>query len=42
VRKTNADTSVKGVKPMYPILALLAMMMFTWGAAVWATYADER
>lgn len=28
---------------MYPILALLAMMMFTWGAAVWATYAaDEK
>jgi hypothetical protein len=27
---------------MYPILALLGMMMFTWGAAVWATYADEK
>ncbi len=27
---------------MYPILALLAMMMFTWGAAVWATYADDK
>jgi hypothetical protein len=27
---------------MFPILALLAIMMFTWGAAVWATYADEK
>lgn len=27
---------------MYPILALLGLLMFTWGAAVWATYAEEK
>ncbi|MGH7205679.1 MAG: hypothetical protein ACREI2_05670 [Nitrospiraceae bacterium] len=28
---------------MYPTLALLGLMLFTWGATVWATtYRDEE
>jgi hypothetical protein len=27
---------------MYPILALLGIMLLTWGAAIWASYAEEK
>ncbi|MEW6245423.1 MAG: hypothetical protein AB1555_01805 [Nitrospirota bacterium] len=32
----------KGVNAMYPILALLGIMLLTWGAAVWATFREEK
>jgi hypothetical protein len=25
---------------MYPILALFSLLLLTWGAAVWASYAE--
>lgn len=27
---------------MYPVLALLSLMVLTWGAAIWASYAEEK
>lgn len=26
---------------MMAVTVLLALMLFTWGAAIWASYADE-
>jgi len=27
---------------MYPTIALLSLMLFMWGAAIWATYRDDH
>ena len=27
---------------MYPILALLVILCLTWGATVWASYAEDK
>lgn len=26
---------------MYPILALIGLMLLTWGATIWASFAEE-
>ncbi len=27
---------------MYPVSALLALMLLTWGAAIWASFVEEK
>jgi hypothetical protein len=27
---------------MYPVKALLGLMLLMWGAAIWASFSDER
>jgi hypothetical protein len=27
---------------MYPILALIGLMFLTWGATIWASFAEEE
>jgi hypothetical protein len=27
---------------MYPIYALVSLMLLTWGATIWASFAEEK
>ena len=38
---TRRDHSVKERSLMYQIVTLLGLMLFTWGAAVWASFREE-
>ena len=40
-RVTRRGHSVKERSPMYQIVTLLGLMLFTWGAAIWASFREE-
>jgi len=42
VHTTGCEDSEREVSEMYQIIALLGLMFFTWGAAIWASNSEVK
>ena len=38
----DCEDSEREVSEMYQIIALLGLMVFTWGVAIWASNIEEK